>query len=444
MSAEIVRHHISFDDLWELWPSLANDERSEWFGQLERDDAEEFFSSVTCEDQAELLAHLPPKEQRFWMRTLAPDDAADVLQMVESDSLRSALKEALTERVRKEVTALMAYREDEAGGLMSPRFARIRPDMTVDESIAYLRKQTNEELETIYYVYVLDSTQHLLGVVSLKELFKARGNARIAELMETDLTTIHEGMNQEQVAIYFAREDYFALPVVDDDIVMKGIITIDDIVDVVTDEATEDIQKLGGMAALDDSYLQSPLRELYNKRVVWLMILFAGTIITTRMMSAYADAMETAIILGVFVPMIMSSGGNTGSQAATLITRAMALGEVRMRDVLKVLGRELVVGSKLGLTVGGLGFGVVTAYHFLGLTPDEPGIYLPLAFSISLSIFSVMLFGSILGSMLPFLLRAIRLDPAAASAPLVATMIDASGIFIYFTIAMNLLRGLLL
>ena len=437
-------HHMSIDDLWEIWPTLDAEERVEWFNQLEHEDAEDFFSSIPFEDQVDMLCNMPSKEQRLWMRTLAPDDAADVLQLVEDEEKRESLKKCLQERVRKEVDALMAYEEDEAGGLMSPRFARIRPDMKIDEAILYVRHQVREELETMYYVYVLDNQQHLMGVVPFEELFKADGNRIVSEVMDTEPTKIEDDQDQESVALLFAREDCFALPVVDENNVMKGIITIDDIVDVVTEEATEDIQKMGGMAALDNDYLQSSFSEMYQKRIGWLVILFCCTIVTTRVMDSYSTAMEAAIILGVFVPLIMASGGNTGSQAATLVTRAMALGELRLRDVFLVFKRELIVSSALGATLAAIGFIVITVYHFLDMLPQGDGVFIRLAATIALSVGVLVIYGSLVGSMLPFILKACRVDPASASAPFVTTIVDATGIIIYFTIAHLFLDGVIL
>ena len=338
----------------------------------------------------------------------------------------------------------MAYKEDEAGGLMSPRFARIRPDMSIDEAILYIRRQIRDELETIYYIYVLDHQQHLLGVVSFEDLIKASGDKKVSDVMETDPTKVTDDMDQESVALIFAREDHFALPVVDADNVMKGIITIDDIVDVVNDEATEDFQKMGGMAALDNDYLQSSYGEMYKKRIVWLIALFCCTIFTTRVMDYYSNAIESAVILSVFVPLIMASGGNTGSQAATLITRAMALGEIRQRDVLRVFKREFIVSGCLGLTLGVIAFLVATGFYLMGTFPAGDGIYLRLCLTIAISVLILVIYGSLVGSMLPFLLRLCHVDPASASAPFVTTIVDVSSIIIYFTIAMMLLKGFLL
>ena len=438
-----TNHSVTIDDLWELWPSLSEDERLEWFDQLSHDDAEDFFSSITCEDQSALIAAMTPHQQRQWMRILAPDDAADVLQLIDDEEMQRRLKTYLQDRVRNEVDALMAYKEDEAGGLMSPRFARIRPDMSIDEAILYIRRQIRDELETIYYIYVLDHQQHLLGVVSFEDLIKASGDKKVSDVMETDPTKVTDDMDQESVALIFAREDHFALPVVDADNVMKGIITIDDIVDVVNDEAPEDFQKMGGMAALDNDYLQSSYGEMYKKRIVWLIALFCCTIFTTRDMDYYSNAIESAVILSVFVPLIMASGGNTGSQAATLITRAMALGEIRQRDVLRVFKREFIVSGCLGLTLGVIAFLVATGFYLMGTFPAGDGIYLRLCLTIAISVLILVIYGSLVGSMLPFLLRLCHVDPASASAPFVTTIVDVSSIIIYFTIAMMLLKGFL-
>src|SRR5581483_7358734 len=215
------------------------------------------------------------------------------------------------------------YAEDRAGGLMSPRYARVRPDMTVDEAITYLRRQARENLETIYYAYVLDAAQHILGVVSFRELFTARPEQRVRDIMELDVVTVPEDMDQESVSQLFARHDLAVIPVVDDEGRMKGIVTVDDIVDVVQEEATEDIQKIGGTEALDAPYLEVGLPQMIRKRAGWLAALFIGEMLTATAMSHFENEIARAIVLALFVPLIISSGGNAGSQATTLVIRAM-------------------------------------------------------------------------------------------------------------------------
>ena len=336
--------------------------------------------------------------------------------------------------MRREVSALLAYAEDDAGGLMSPRFARVRPDQTVDEAILYLRRQAFDRLELIYYGYVLDREQRLLGVVSFRDLFRARGSASVRDVMKTDVITVPEEMDQETVGRVFAEHDLVALPVLDSNGRMKGIVTVDDIVDVVQEEATEDIQKIGGTAALDAPYLEVGLLGMVKKRLGWLTILFFAQMLTVVVMKHFQVRIETVSLLSLFIPLIISSGGNSGSQASTLVIRAMSLGEVQLSDWKRVFFHELAAGLCLGLVLGLIGFARV-----LGLWPGDPAEYAlfswQLAVTILFSVVGVVLWGTLIGSMLPLLLRRLGLDPASASAPLVATLCDVTGILIYFLTA---------
>jgi magnesium transporter len=364
---------------------------------------------------------------------LAPDDAADLLQEVDEHK-RSELLALFDEPVRREVSALLAYAEDDAGGLMSPRFARVRPDQTVDEAILYLRRQAFDRLELIYYGYVLDREQRLLGVVSFRDLFRARGSAAVRDVMKTDVITVPEEMDQETVGRVFAEHDLVALPVLDSNGRMKGIVTVDDIVDVVQEEATEDIQKIGGTAALDAPYLEVGLAGMIRKRLGWLTILFFAQMLTVVVMKHFQVRIETVSLLSLFIPLIISSGGNSGSQASTLVIRAMSLGEVQLSDWKRVFFHELAAGLCLGLVLGVIGFARV-----MGLWPGDPAEYAlfswQLAVTILFSVVGVVLWGTLIGSMLPLLLRRLGLDPASASAPLVATLCDVTGILIYFLTA---------
>ena len=255
---------LTFDELVELWPLLDAKEQVEGFRELEREDAEAFFLTRYSVSQAVLLLGLPERERRGWLRLLAPDDAADVLQHVPSER-RSELLALLDETTRHEVQALLAYAEDEAGGLMSPRFARVRPDMRADEALRYLRRQARNRNETIYYAYVLGSDQHLLGVFSFKEILLAPDEQAISEVMRRDPICVRDDVDQEEIARLIARHDLMALPVVDAEGRMRGIVTVDDVVDVLTEEATEDIQKLGGMEALDLPYWRTAFLTLVQK-----------------------------------------------------------------------------------------------------------------------------------------------------------------------------------
>jgi magnesium transporter len=433
---------LSVDDLTQAWLALSLVERVEGFQLLTRADAEEFFlDHLDAREQEQLLLALPPNERRLWMRLLAPDDAADLIQEADKKEQEGLLL-LLDEATRKEVQALLAYAEDEAGGLMSPRFARLRASMSVDEAIKYLRIQARGQLETLYYVYVLDNEQRLLGVVSFRELFAAAPTQTVQDIMETDVATVADDMDQEAVSRLFKDNGLIAMPVVDAERRMQGIITVDDIVDVVEEEATEDIQKLGGSEALSGPYLESSFGEMVRKRAGWLTILFFSEMLTATAMSGYANEIEKAVVLALFLPLIISSGGNSGSQATTLIIRALALGDVKLTDWWRVLRREVLGGAALGVILGTIGFMRVISWHMLFGSYGEH--YALIALTIALSLVGVVMWGTIAGSMLPFVLRRLGLDPASASAPFVATLIDVTGLIIYFTTASIVLRGSLL
>lgn len=433
---------LTLDDLREAWDLLDVEDRLAGFRALERTEAEDFFLSLRSRDQAELLLELPPTERRSWLRMLAPDDAADVIQEAPRDEWPNLLA-LLDEPTRREVSALLAYAEDDAGGLMNPRYARTRPEMTIDEAIAYLRRQARERPESLYYAYVLDQEQRLLGVVSFRELFAALPNQKVADIMKTKLQTVHEDMDQEEVAKLFDRHHLAALPVVDDQGRMKGIVTADDIVDVVREEATEDIQKIGGTEALDAPYLDVGFFSMIKKRAGWLAALFVGEMLTASAMGYYEAEIARAVVLALFVPLVISSGGNSGSQATTLVIRAMALGEVRLRDWWRVVRREFFSGLMLGVILATIGVIRILVWNavFPNAYKGHGGV---LAITVGLALVGVVMWGTLVGSMLPFLLRRLNFDPASASAPFVATLVDVTGLVIYFTTAQVILRGTLL
>jgi magnesium transporter len=437
----ILREEFTTEDLFEVWPALSREERLLGFNLLPRPEAEEFFLDLDSPDQAGLLLDLPAPERRSWMRLLAPDDAADLVQEAGPDH-RQSLLDLLDEPTCKEVRALLAYAEDQAGGLMNPRFARARPDMTVDEAIAYLRRQTSSQVETLYYIYVLDEQQRLLGIASVRQLFAAPPDKKVRDVMETDMVTVPEDLDQEAVSRLFAKHDFMALPVVNGGGRMKGIVTVDDIVDVVNEEATEDIQKFGGMEALDSPYFNIRFGSMVKKRAGWLTVLFLGEMLTASAMTFFEAEIARAVVLALFVPLIISSGGNCGSQASTLVIRAMALGEVKLGDWWRVVRRELVTGLALGSLLGAIGFLRIVVWQ--SVKPIYGEHYMLVAVTVATSLVGVVTFGTFTGSLLPFALRRLGLDPASASAPFVATLVDVTGLVIYFTIAAAVLTGTLL
>ena len=426
-------------ELHETWAFLSLDKKVDAFHNLSRSDSDDFFLSLKAKDQADLILALPDGERRLWIRLLPPDDLTDVIQEAEGD--REVFLRYLDGPTHKEVAALLAYAEDEAGGLMNPRFARVRPEMRVDEALRYLKMQA-PMLETMRYCYVLDVDQKLMGIVSLRLLFKEDGDRIVRDIMRSGIVSATDTMSQEDMKDLFSRSGLMAVPVLDDKGHMKGIVTVDDIVEVIEEEATEDIQRLGGSEVLDAPYLQISLRRMIKKRGGWLVVLFLGEMLTATAMGYYEAEISRAVVLALFIPLIISSGGNSGSQASTLVVRALALRQIRLRDWWRVLAREVVVASSLGLILGLIGFIRIMLWPTRATIYGEH--YLLIAFTVAISLIGTVLWGSLSGSMLPFILKKLKLDPATASAPFVATLVDVSGLVIYFTVASIILKGVLL
>jgi len=432
---------VRAEELRDAWPVLSMEERLEGLRLLTWGDAEEFVLDLPARDQTELLLATPPQQARAWLRLLPPDDLADVIQAAPPEA-RHRLLALLDNGARKEIVALLAYAEDDAGGLMNPRYARLRPDMSVDEAASYLRRQAREHAETMYYVYVLDQEQKLLGVVSVRDLLMAPQDRKVRDIMRTDVVTAPEDLDQEALSQLFAEHDFIAMPVVDAQGHMKGIVTVDDIVDVVQEEATEDIQKIGGMEALDAPYLEVGFGHMVRKRAGWLAALFIGEMLTATAMGYFEKQIARAVVLALFVPLIISSGGNSGSQASTLVIRAMALQELRLRDWWRVVRREIAAGLSLGAILASIGLVRILAWQGLfGLYGEH---YMLIAITVAASLIGVVMWGTMVGATLPMLLTKLGFDPASASAPFVATLVDVSGIVIYFTVASLVLGGTLL
>ena len=429
------------DDLRDAWPALDLEERLEGFRLLDPGEAERLFEDLEAREQCALLLALGPAERQLWMRQLAPDDAADAVQAAAPEE-REALLSALDAPTRREVAALLAYAEDEAGGLMSPRYVRLRPDMSVDEAVAYLRRAARERVETIYYIYVLDAEQRLLGVVSFRDLFAAQPEAKVRQVMRTSIISVRDDLDQEAVANVIAENGLMAVPVLDAEGRIRGIVTVDDIVDVVREEATEDIQKIGGTQALDAPYLEVSVFEMVRKRGGWLSVLLAGQLLTAATMSLFESALARAVVLALFIPLVISSGGNAGSQASTLVIRAMAMQEVRLRDWWRVLRREIAAGLVLGILLGGIALLSISLWP----TSDAAfsGHFLAVGTTVAVSLIWIVLWGAVSGGMLPFVLERFGLDPASASGPLVTTLVDVTGLLIYFSVASVILSGTLL
>jgi magnesium transporter len=346
----------------------------------------------------------------------------------------------VAERSRHGV-APAAYPEDEAGGLMQTAYVRISPDSTVEQAIVEVRNQAGQ-VEMLYYAYALDSENHLLGLMSFREMLSADRTKRVRDVMRTDYFFVPEDADKEVVAQLLAKHKLLAVPVLGPHGQMRGIVTSADVAGIMQQEASEDILKIGGMEALEGPYLATTLWHMVQKRAGWLAILFLGEMLTATAMGYFQKEIERAVLLALFIPLIISSGGNSGSQATTLVIRAMALGEVRLRDWWRVISREVASGLALGAILGLIGISRILLWQKLQGTygPHYPVV----ALTIGCSLVGVVLFGTVAGSMLPFILRRCGLDPASASAPFVATLVDVTGLIIYFTVASVILRGTLL
>jgi len=437
----MAEKHFTLSELYEAWPILSIDERVEGFEFLPRNDADDFFLQLSARDRAELILALPPGERRLWMRLLAPDDAADVIQEAPQEE-RESLLALLDDSTRREVKGLLDYAEDDAGGLMNTRYSRLLADMTVGEAISYLRRDARAREKTVYYAYVVDPEERLLGVVTFRDLIVAPGDKLVKEVMRTEVISAPEDLDQEALSQLFMRHHLMMVPVVDAEGRIKGIVSVDYIVHVVQEEATEDIQKIGGVETLEGPYLQIPLLKMIQKRAGWLAALFLGEMLTATAMGQFEAEIARAVVLALFVPLIISSGGNSGSQATTLVIRAMALGEVRLRDWWRVIRREFVTGLGLGTILAAIGLTRILLWQ--GLFNVYGDHYFLLAMTVALSLIGVVMWGSLIGSILPFILRGLGFDPASASAPFVATLVDVTGLVIYFTVAAMVLRGTLL
>jgi magnesium transporter len=437
----MIEHSLrEADELLDRWHYLRKSERVRMFAALPREQTDTLFLDLDAKSQSELILALPEGERRLYIRLLAPDDAADLIQE-SPERTRNYLLGLLDDMTLQDASALLAYREDVAGGLMNPRFARLRPEASIEAAITYLRQQLNQ-VETIYYAYVLDEGQRLLGVISLKDLVAADSDKTVKDVMTTELFKVSDITDQEQIVRLLSAHSIQAIPVVDDQGRMKGIVTADDVVDVLREEDTADMQKIGGMDALEGPYLETGFLSMLRKRAGWLVILFLGEMLTATAMAHYEHQIAEAVVLALFIPLLISSGGNSGSQATTLIIRAMALGELRIRDWWRVINRELAAGIALGCLLGAIGFARILIWQAVSKPYGEH--YMRLASTIALSLLGVVTFGTVAGSMLPFILRRCGLDPASASAPFVATLVDVTGIIIYFSVAKLILTGTLL
>jgi magnesium transporter len=392
---------------------------------------------------AALLSRVQPSTASRALAAMRPDDRVDVMEHVPT-ALHEWVMRDLAPAEVDEVRRLEQYSPESAGGIMTTDVVALPQHLSVDQAITELRRRRRRRLqdEQVFYVYCVDDNGRLSGVVSMRDLILSDPDTKLSTIAGKAIS-VDAGTDQEEVARQLRKLGYLGLPVIDADRRVLGFITADDVADVAEEEATEDIQKLGGTEALDLPYLSVGFGEMIRKRGGWLSVLFLGEMLTATAMGFFEAAIARAVVLALFVPLIISSGGNSGSQAATLIVRALALSELRIRDWWRVLGRELRTSLTLGAWLGLLGFARVVVWQRLGWVDYGPHHVL-LGATIWISLIGVVTFGSVTGSMLPFLLRRLGFDPAASSAPFVATLVDVTGLVIYFGTALLILKGTLL
>ncbi len=427
-------------DLAPLIADLSVSELATLFRVGSRELAATTFTYMAQEAQRRLLKVLNQEQAAALLNALPPDDRTAFLDELPLD-LAMQMLGMLTPDERQVAQALLAYPEHSVGRMMTLDFVALHPEWTVHQALDYIREHGYDR-ETLNIVFVVDDAGHLVDDIRVRRLLLSPLDRPIRELLDGNYTMLEPADDREKALALFKKYDRVALPVVDDARKLIGIVTVDDMLDVAEAEATEDIQKLGGTEALDEPYTTIALTRMVKKRASWLVVLFLGEMLTATAMSYFEDEIAKAVVLALFVPLVISSGGNAGSQAATLVIRALALGEFKLRDWWRVMRRELAAGTLLGLILGVIGFLRIAIWaqftHIYG--PH----WIMVASTVGSALVGIVLWGSLMGSMLPLGLKRLGLDPATSSAPFVATLVDVTGLIIYFSVALVILRGTLL
>lgn len=399
------------------------------------------FKILDTHEQKRIIKNLPAFKSAELLNELPPDDRVAFLEELPNSTVRELIK-TLDPEERKVTLELLGYPENSVGRLMTPDYVYVYEDNSVTQVLETIRR-FGKNTETIDVIYVINEKGELLDDIRIKDIIMAAPQARVNEIMDGRFISLNVNDDQELASDAFKMNNRVALPVTDDLNILLGIVTIDDVLWVAHEEFSEDIQKIGGTEALDEPYLDISILKLVKKRAGWLVLLFLGEMLTATAMQFFQKEIEAATVLALFIPLIMSSGGNSGSQASTLIIQAMALGELTITDWWKVMRRELISGLLLGMILGSIGFIRILLWQNLHIF--DYGIYWKLvAITIFFSLIGIVLWGSLMGSMLPIILKKLKLDPAASSAPFVATLVDVTGIVIYFSVAYFFLKGILL
>jgi magnesium transporter len=399
------------------------------------------FKILDFPTQKRIIQTLPPNTTASLLNDLPADDRTSFMEELPSNVVRELIK-LLDPEERKITLSLLGYPENSIGRLMTPDYVYVYPENTIEEVFATIRKY-GKDSETINVIYVINEKGELLDDIRIRDFILNPPDKKVSELMDERFISLHPEDDQETAGEFFKMNNRVALPVVSNSNKLLGIVTIDDILWVASEEFSEDMQKMGGTAALDKPYLEMPIFRLFKKRVVWLVVLFLGEMLTATAMAFFQDEIAKAVVLALFVPLIISSGGNSGSQASTLIIQAMAVGEITLKDWWRVMRREIISGLLLGTVLAIIGFLRIWIWH--SLAPELYGDHwLPIGITVGITLLGVVLWGTLAGSMLPMILKKFGADPAVSSAPFVATLVDVTGLIIYFSVAFMILSGTLL
>lgn len=436
-----VLNELPAVDVAELLEDLDPEVAVVIFRLLKKAKAADVFSNLSSGKGVELLEIFSRQQLSDVMNNLEPDEQVALMEELPGHLTKRVLS-SMAEENQKQVRKLLGYPEESVGRLMTTNFVRVKSEWTIEKSIEHLREY-GRKAETLNVIYVVDESEKLIDDLRLNQLILADPYSGISDIMDNSFEALSVFDDQEEAVRMLSKYDRVALPVVDSDGILVGIVTVDDVIDVAEEETTEDMHLMAGMNALDDSYSQTSIFNMVKKRIGWLVILFMGQMLTVTAMANYEDALAAAAILSFFIPMIISSGGNSGSQAATLIIRAVSTDDIKMSEWKKVLFRESVSGLLLGTLIGTMGSVVIANWMYLRGEPFTTELILQ-SLTVGSSLIGVVLFGNLSGSMLPFIMAKLGFDPAVTSAPFVATLVDVTGIIIYFSIASLLLSGVVI
>lgn len=428
-------------DIAEIFNELEIEEAKYVYTQLDEQIAADVLVELHDDVREDFLASLTSKEIAEHIDNMDSDDAADVIAELPDNVQDEVLAQMEDSEQASDIVDLLNYDENTAGGLMATELVRVHVNSNAIECVREIRAQA-DAVENVYAVYVVDDDERLVGLLQLKKLIISPKDAKVADMYDSKIISVKANTDAEEVANLMDKYNLVVLPVVDGLGRLVGRITIDDVVDVRREEETEDVQKMGAMEALEEPYMSTPFSQMIRKRAGWLIILFLGETLTATAMGFFQDQIAKAVILALFIPLIISSGGNSGSQASTLIIRALALGEITIRDWWKIVKKEFFTGLVIGLILGLIGFVRVALWSYFVASYGPH--WMLIAFTVGFSLIGVVLWGTLMGSLLPLCLKRLGLDPAVSSAPFVATLVDVTGLVIYFTFSIIFLKGVLL